>query len=257
MSSRYFVVDIKRRHYHVFVAFATILIPALSEVCTVCSNPEHEMFDLTAVVSWPPGNPDTRLVCSDIAEKTVNGFFSSCEQIHSYSDITCACESTAFTCPLCGTENAISDPSRKVAGKTCQEWQDHTTAYAISSDCSYYQKSLGAYCGCDISEPNFFNDFCRLCQNKILPKFNKKVSFSDGSQKFCVKVELDTNVNDKDCTSQQQDFASVCGCDDSEPQLPTLQPTIHVSQAKKAHDGQHAMMMITSVVSIVILWTIM
>jgi len=207
-----------------------------AEICTVCSNATHVMNDETARVVWPPGNTDgTGLECSDIADKAVNGYFSNCTVLHSYSDLICQCgpEEEPFTCSLCGDGVELPEPGRMVAGKTCAEWQDFATLLAPAMDCPYYQTSIAAYCGCDSSQPNFFEGFCKLCDDKILPNYNKKVAFVDGSQKYCVNVELEVNIysNNYDCAYQQDKFKTACACSSDGPELPTLSPTNDLSPA--------------------------
>ena len=210
-----------------------------AENCTVCSNETHIMNDETARIIWPPNNSErTGFSCAEIGEKAVQGYFSSCEGIHNLSDTICRCglEEPPFTCPLCGEGLELPDPKRFVAGKTCEEWEDHATNKASTADCPHYQKSLGAYCGCDISEPNFFDGFCRLCTDRILPDYDKKVTFTDGRRKYCVSVEVDVNAYSSrfNCTEQQEKFYKPCACGSGEIELPTLSPTTKESEARKS-----------------------
>ncbi len=211
---------------------------ASAEVCTVCSDETHIMNDLTAKVIWPPGNNEnTALECSDIATKAVSGFFSNCTILHSYSDMLCECgpkEQQPVTCPLCGEGVALPEPNRFVAGTSCLQWEEYASNQAFEMDCHYYQKSIGAYCGCDISDPNYFNhdgEFCKLCNDKIIPDFDKKVTFVDGTQKYCVNVEVDVNINSYryDCSTEQNKYKKAC-CNSGLEELPTLSPTRNLSE---------------------------
>ncbi len=193
------------------------------------------MNDESARIIWPPGNPDnTGLSCSEVAERAVEGYFSNCTILHSVSDGVCQCgeELPPFSCPLCGNDSegdgtiVLPEPNRVVAGKTCQQWQDFATNDASTVDCTHYQTIVGAYCGCDISQPNYFDGYCRLCKDKLLPDFDEKVTYQSGKQKYCVEVEvkLNTHPDDHDCEQFQDSHEKACGCDTS-GDLPTLGPT--------------------------------
>jgi hypothetical protein len=225
---------------------------ASAEVCTVCSNETHIMKDQTAKVIWPPGNNEnTALECSDIAAKAVVGFFSNCTILHSYSDDLCECgpkEEQPITCPLCGEGVSLPEPNRFVAGKSCLQWEEYATTEAFEMDCPYYQKSIGTYCGCDISDPNYFNhdgEFCRLCKNEIIPDYNKKVTYVDGTQNYCVNVEVDVNVYSYryDCSLEQNKYKKAC-CNGGLEELPTLSPT------KNSSGGNSIFVSISSVARI-------
>lgn len=194
------------------------------------------MNDKNAIVTWPPGNTDgTGWTCSNIAAKALDGYFPNCTAIHNQIANICKCgpEEPPFTCPLCGNGIDLPEPNRVVAGKTCDKWQFHATYNASTVDCPYYQKSVGAYCGCDITEPNYFDGFCKLCKDQILPDYNKDVQFVDGTQKSCVAVEVDTNAYSysKDCEQEQNKYASSC-CTNGLEELPTLSPTQKKSAAR-------------------------
>lgn len=230
-----------RQAYLCALVLTIICVFSLAEICSICSNETHIMHDESARVVWPPGNTDVSgLQCSDIANKTVDGFFSNCTIIHSYSDIICKCgpiEQPTFTCPLCGDGVELPEPGRVVTGKTCEQWQDQATNQAFAMDCPYYQKSVGAYCGCDISQPDFFEGYCRLCNNMILPDFDKQVAYVDGSKRYCLDVEIDVNIYSfrYNCTSEQNKYNKACGCDTVGPELPTLSPTDQLSAGNQMH----------------------
>lgn len=234
----------QRRYLDIF--FILICIVSLSslnhnvsaEICTVCSNETHIMNDETARVIWPPGNSQSSgFSCSEIGEKAVQGYFTNCEGIHNLTDNICSCglQTPLFTCPLCGEGYELEDPKRVVAGKTCEEWEDHATNKASTADCPHYQTSLGAYCGCDISKPDYFDEFCRICTDRILPDYNKKVTFTDGRQKYCVSVEVEVNAYSSrfNCSEQQNKFNKPCSCGSDLIDIPTLNPTQKTNSAKR------------------------
>ena len=213
------------------IALTIFSLDVQAEICTVCSNSSHVMNDESARIIWPPNNPDnTGLRCSEVAEKAVEGFFSNCTVLHSYSDVICSCgdEEPPFTCPLCDSNNQLPEPKRVVAGKSCEQWQqDASDETKVSSvDCTHYQTILGAYCGCDISEPNYFDGYCRLCGDTLLPDFSQKVTYQSGRQAYCVEVEvkLNTNPDQYNCESYQGTHEKACGCTNI-VELPTLRPS--------------------------------
>jgi hypothetical protein len=221
-------------------------------VCTPCSDPTHIMNDEKARFFFPIGST-TGISCLDLSKLAAQGgVFSDCSQVHALSSAYCKCgvEELPFMCPLCGYEDTNEDTDedngmnvkepkilpekrRVVAGKTCEEWEDHATNYAPPVDCPHYQKSLGSYCGCDITssesssnEPiDFFEGFCKLCGDSLLPDYNKQVTFVDESREYCVKLELDVNIYERNCVEKQNKFHDVCGCSSIGNSLPTLAPS--------------------------------
>lgn len=221
------------------LVFSSTFSPIVGEICSICSNATHVMNDESARIIWPPGNPDnTGLRCSEAATKAGEGFFSNCSVLHSYSDVICSCgeEEPPFTCPLCGgggggtsntTNDLLPEPNRVVAGKTCQQWEEYASTSAFSVDCIHYQTLLGAYCGCDISSPNYFEGYCRLCEDRLLPDMSEKVTYQSGKQAYCVEVEinLNTHPDQYNCESYQDTHEKACGCDSNDVEFPTLRPS--------------------------------
>eukprot|EP00551_Chaetoceros_affinis_P000001 CAMPEP_0203648182 /NCGR_PEP_ID=MMETSP0088-20131115/18021_1 /ASSEMBLY_ACC=CAM_ASM_001087 /TAXON_ID=426623 /ORGANISM="Chaetoceros affinis, Strain CCMP159" /LENGTH=241 /DNA_ID=CAMNT_0050506105 /DNA_START=47 /DNA_END=772 /DNA_ORIENTATION=+ len=208
----------------------------MADVCTVCSDPSHIMNDPTARIVWPPGNSEAvGYSCTEIGELLTNGTFTNCTNVQTtLSDDICMCgpdDPSSFTCPLCGDGVNLPEPNRVVAGKTCQGWQYFASYHTSTMDCPYYQKSIAAYCGCDISDPDFFNGYCRLCGDKLLPNFNQKVNFVGGTSEYCAKIEVDVNVFagvgniDSKCDVEQEKYKKACKCDTIGVELPTLSPT--------------------------------
>ena len=98
-------------------------------------------------------------------------------------------------------------------------------------DCLHYQKSMAAYCRCDISDPDFFNGYCRLCGDNFLLDFHQKVNYVDGTSDYCAKIEVDVNVFAgfgniaSKCEDEQEKYKKACKCDTIGVELPTLSPS--------------------------------
>jgi len=201
-----------------------------AEICTQCSNASHIMNDAyTASIVWPPGNSDNAgFPCYEVALKAASGYFNSCAVLHSWSDFVCNCGEPEgdFICSLCGDGVPLPEPNRIVAGKTCHAWQEHATFDDFQEDCPNYQKAVGAYCGCDISTPGYWDGFCRVCGDTILPDHTEEVVFDNGDKKDCVQVEVDINTPYySNCSFQQEKYKKSCGCEKNVFDIPTLSPT--------------------------------
>ncbi len=252
--------------YTTIFALSAIISPpmmATADVCTVCSNPDHVMNDLTARIVWPPGNSErVGFSCEEIGDLLTGGNFTDCANVQTVSDDICMCgpdDPSQFTCQLCGNGTPLPEPNRVVAGKTCFGWQYYASFHASTIDCPYYQTSMAAYCGCDISDPEFFDDFCRLCGDTLLPDFNQKVTFVDGSQEYCAKVEVEVNVLsmvsniDWSCEAQQNKYEKACKCDSNQG-LPTMGPSAVPDSSANRVVLSQILQMISLFVPIPILW---
>ena len=88
-------------------------------------------------------------------------------------------------------------------------------------DCPKWQKSIGSYCGCDISAPGHFDGFCRICDDELLSNPNKTVTFQSVNgagevtyyTRYCAWLEQDFNTNvDLDCARMQSQYSEACSC---------------------------------------------
>ena len=80
-------------------------------------------------------------------------------------------------------------------------------------------------------DPVDYQDFCRICDDKVLPDWNKEVTFIDGSTKYCALIEQDINTDPLlNCTVQQDKYGSPCGCNDV-IEFPSDAPTMDPSFA--------------------------
>lgn len=190
---------------------------AFAEVCDLCPTPDHFPGDESAKFKYTKGDQLQIVNCSHAFDLAKEGEFASCNELHN-NTVICQCgplEQEPFSCNLCGGDQLLPLPDRIVAQKTCSKWQDIATK-DFEMDCSSWQKSLGAYCGCDISPPDFFDGFCRICDDKILPLWNQTVKFLDGSVKTCVQIEQDINTiqrDDTSCSDVQETYQGPCECD--------------------------------------------
>lgn len=174
--------------------------------------------------------------CSLAEELAPTGFFSDCAGLQNIAAQICECgvpTTDPFQCSLCGTGNSLPLPDRLVANKTCQAWED-AASEDFQMDCPVWQKSFGAYCGCDISADNYFDGFCQMCKDTILPRVNETVTLmstdSDGGtflyQEYCAWIEQDMNTkNDLNCSHFQTVYGDACQCG-YEFERPTRSPTL-------------------------------
>lgn len=195
--------------------------------------------------------------CSHAFDLAREGEFASCDDLHGNTGI-CQCgplDQEPFKCNLCGGDQSLPRPDRMVAQKTCSEWQDIATK-DFEMDCSSWQKSLGAYCGCDISPPDFFDGFCRICDDKILPLWNQTVKFADGSEKYCVQIEQDVNtiqIDDSSCLGAQETYQGPCECD-HEVQYKKEPPRKTISHGIIAHVNRF---LLTTFIAIAVCTTVL
>ncbi|GFH49098.1 hypothetical protein CTEN210_05574 [Chaetoceros tenuissimus] len=220
-----------RKGLSFFIALIQATTLANEATCTFCPNPNHTQLAGESVkFSLSDGS---FVSCSQAEQMVADGLITNCTNIHSAAETFCNCddpnkEPEEFQCKLCGDANELPFPDRVVGEKTCDEWQTDATN-DFEMDCPSYQKSFGAYCGCDTSAPGFFDGFCRICGDSILSKPNQTVTFqsSQGNQfsKSCAKIEQDVNTDmSLDCESIQNDFSTRCKCG-WDIEVPSLPPT--------------------------------
>ena len=82
-----------------------------------------------------------------------------------------------------------------------------------------------------MTDPIDYQDFCRICDDKVLPYPNQQVTFIDGSSKYCALIEQDINTDPLlNCIAQQDKFGSACTCNDI-IEFPSDSPTTDPSSA--------------------------
>ena len=229
--------NVKNQHHihHSFLNIITNLFVSLflflatvpsvqSETCNLCPNATHVPLDGSA--SFLLVSSGQFINCTYAAEVAPEGFFANCTALHSIGAGLCDCGDPniveePFQCPLCGEGNTLPFPNRTIANKTCQEWEDRATKYPF--DCPSTQKSFGPYCGCDIaSDPNYFDGYCRICDDAQLPDPNRTVlvdrtinNVLSSSTEFCVELEQGLNMNHNlNCSQTQISFGAdrACNC---------------------------------------------
>mmetsp|Transcript_22112 Transcript_22112/g.32305 ORF Transcript_22112/g.32305 Transcript_22112/m.32305 type:complete len:245 (-) Transcript_22112:257-991(-) len=211
-----------------------LLLPVVSsEICNICKNTSHTPQDPGAKFTYSKDGSDLAVNCTFGSELAQQGEFSNCTELQSATEDICKCGDSPpedHTCNLCGDET-LPQPDRMVANQTCQEWEIAANN-DFAMDCPSWQKSLGVYCGCDYSPEGFFNGFCRICDDKILPLANKTVSYESGRQDFCALVEQDENSGNgpSNCTLFQNSYRIPCDCDYTFV-VPTKAPTAPPSAA--------------------------
>jgi|EP00979_Chaetoceros_neogracilis_P015379 hypothetical protein len=190
-----------------------------AEVCNLCPNETHAPLGGNRTKFLPPGGGNYT-TCSDAEELAPTGFYSNCTTLHNIAAEICECgipSNKKFQCPLCGGDGKeLPFPDRVVADKTCQQWQNKAHE-DFEMDCIAWQKSFGSYCGCDISDPFHFDGFCRICNDTILSKPNRSVSFQGNNEvytKHCAWLEQDLNTRSGfDCERDVQNvYSTHCDC---------------------------------------------
>jgi len=207
--------------FHLLLVFlALVSSPVLSEVCNLCPDPAHTPQDESAKFSYFKNDEKIFVNCSYGYDLALQGEFSDCDALHGNTSAICQCgppKDGPFQCSLCGDGIDLPSPTRVVADRTCTEWQEIASA-DFEMDCPSWQKSMGTYCGCNIASPGFFDGFCRLCNNTILPLANSTVTFVNGDVEFCAEIEQDINtasygLDDTSCYNTQEKFKDACDCD--------------------------------------------
>lgn len=223
------------RYFHItIIPLLSYFFAVKAEVCSLCPNINDTVSEFTVIKF----NEQLTANCSYADQLAREGYFSNCSAIHeSYVPIACGCSNLEYSCRLCGEGNELPLPNRKVAGRTCAEWEFEANTEFEQGDCNSWQKSMGAYCGCDISAPNFFDGFCRICNNTVLPNPNQTVTFVNGAVAYCASVEQDLNTQaatdaEVDCEFQQARYKKACKCD-AGIQLPSNPPTPVLSEGGK------------------------
>lgn len=128
-----------------------------------------------------------------------------------YGDI-CECEeiSPPPTCTLCPDGSPLPKPYQRVAGQSCQKWEDLANSRP-ARECPSYQASFGYFCGCD--KPDFtqeeFKSYCKLCPYKRL-KPNKYLQTETGPLS-CLVLQQMINVDNQDrCAFEKELYGSIC-----------------------------------------------
>lgn len=223
-----------RQYIWISILLTTGFFTGKAEECSLCPNINDTISEF-AVIKF---NDQLTANCSYADQLAREGYFSNCTAIHeSFIPIACGCSDLEYSCRLCGEGNELPLPNRKVAGRTCAEWEYEANTEFEQGDCSSWQKSMGAYCGCDISAPGFFDGVCRICNNTLLPNPNQTVTFTNGRVAYCASVEQDLNTLETvdagiQCEDQQQKYKKACKCD-AGIQFPANPPTPVLSDANR------------------------
>lgn len=207
-----------------------------AEVCSICPNFNDTIPDfVTTIIQF---NDQLTANCTYADQLAREGYFNNCTAIHtSFVPSACGCPSFESSCPLCGFEGegttsvakTLPLPNRKIAGRTCTEWEFQANQATGDGDCKSWQKTMGAYCGCDVSAPGFFEDVCRICNSTLIPNPNQTVTFTNGRVAYCTLIEQDLNTiaaadANVNCVNEQGKYRNACNCDSSF-QIPTNPPT--------------------------------
>lgn len=201
-----------------------------AEVCSLCPNEEHTPLAGDGA-SFYVSSAESFIRCNKAEELASTGYFSNCTALHNQAAEICGCgipSNETFSCQLCGEGNELPFPDRVVANKTCPEWQNDASN-DFEKDCFVWQKSLGTYCGCDVSAPKHFDGFCRICNDTILSKPNKTVTFQGSIGVYtesCASLEQDLNTRSGfDCELDVQNvYSKRCDCG-WDIELPKKTPT--------------------------------
>uniref|UniRef100_A0A7S2SGF4 RanBP2-type domain-containing protein n=1 Tax=Eucampia antarctica TaxID=49252 RepID=A0A7S2SGF4_9STRA len=202
----------------ILLYFGTTIPCILAANCTLCPDGSF------------PTQPDSKLQlnegntvinCTVAFEWAPKGYFQNCTELHKRGITICGCGKPTDPpkCLLC-ENRSLPAPDQLVSGKKCSEWEQ-TASDGFLDDCPSWQQTYGNNCGCN--NPKLDN-FCKIC-NKDLPFVDKTVKYSDNSQKTCIQIEQEVNVQIKlsqtNCTKEQAQFNTLCGCNIP----PSLAPT--------------------------------
>ena len=113
-----------------------------SEICNLCAD-GSEPTDPNAKFTYTKTNQFYTVPCSIGYELALQGEFSNCTELQiSVKDI-CGCDGTVNdSCTLCSNGQDLPLPYRRVAGQTCQYWEQ-TAQKDFEMDCPAWQKSIG------------------------------------------------------------------------------------------------------------------
>jgi hypothetical protein len=218
----------------ILLSSSNLFLQVNAEVCSLCPNEEHTPLAGDGA-SFYVSSAESFIRCNKAEELASAGYFSSCTALHNQAAEICGCgipSNETFTCQLCGEGNELPFPDRVVANKTCPEWQNDASN-DFEKDCFVWQKSLGTYCGCDVSAPKHFDGFCRICNDTILSKPNKTVTFQGSIGLYtesCASLEQDLNTRSGfDCELDVQNvYSKRCDCG-WDIELPKKTPTSPVT----------------------------
>lgn len=200
-------------HFVILLAFR--LFPALAEKCSICDD---SITYPGAMFQYQLSGGGYRWVnCTVGGQLALGGSFTNCTLLRANTEKICCSTPIPKTCPLCGISTILPHPQRVIAGKTCAQWQADADYDFKGKNCDAWQKSMGIYCGCDITDQNFFDGFCRICNSSILPNYNATIKWDNVAveETYCAVYEQKMNSlsQSQTCEFEQSRLKNSCQCE--------------------------------------------